>query len=358
MIHWWRTTFGEEEIDRISQSIRNQCISQGKVTAEFERKLSEYLQVEHVVATSSGSTALMLALMAAGVRPGDEVIVPNRTWIATAHAAYLLGAKVVLVDVEPNRPSIDVSKIEEKITQKTKAIMPVHMNGRAVTMRAVNSIAKKHKLAVIEDAAQAIGSRNVDGFLGTQSDIGCFSLSVAKTIATGQGGFAVTKNSDLAFKLRALRTHGVENVTDPKQWGLPGFNFRFTDVQASIGLEQLKRLPSRIERLKEIYSMYQQGVKQDVVKSIPVDVGAGEVPVYNEYLVPNRDEFVAHLQRAGIETRPFYPDLDRAPYLDQGGSLFPNSRKYGESGIYFPSGPSQTLDDLKAVIRTVNEMYR
>ncbi|EMO01401.1 aminotransferase class I/II-fold pyridoxal phosphate-dependent enzyme, partial [Leptospira interrogans] len=143
MILWWKTSFGEEELNRIAESFRNKNISQGKVTEEFEQKLSEFLGIKYVVATSSGSAALLLSLMAIGIRPGDEVIVPNRTWIATAHAPYLLGAKIVLVDVELNRPILDVSKVEEQINSKTKAIIPVHMNGRSVHMEQLNAIAKK-----------------------------------------------------------------------------------------------------------------------------------------------------------------------------------------------------------------------
>ncbi len=353
MINWWRTSFGEEEIERVVNSIRNQNISQGKVTVEFERCLSEYLEVDHVVATSSGSTALALALMAVGVRPGDEVIVPNRTWIATAHAAHLLGAKVVLVDVEASRPILDVKKVESLLTERTRAIIPVHMNGRSVDMNSLQILAKRHNLAIIEDAAQAIGSKNSSGFLGTQSDVGCFSLSVAKTIATGQGGFAVTNNKDLALKLRALRTHGVENVTDPGKWGLPGFNFRFTDIQASMGIEQLKRLPKRIQVLNSIYEMYLDGLGRTTLRPIEVNLAGGEIPVYNEFLLNDREELINELRSAGIETRPFYPDLDKADYLGQNGRDFPNSRKYGVNGIYLPSGPTQNIADIKTVIQKI-----
>jgi len=240
-INWWRTSFGEEEIRRVAESIRTECVSQGKVTREFEQKLEDFLQVRHVVAVASGSVALLSALMAIETKPGDEVIVPNRTWIATAHAVKLLGAKVIPVDVEVDRPIIDANQVFRAITSRTRAIIPVHMNGRSADMRRIREIAKQNHLFVIEDAAQAIASKNADGFLGTQSDIGCFSLSVAKTIATGQGGFAVTNNDSLAEKLRSIRTHGVENVKDPGKWVMAGFNFRFTDVLASIGIEQLKR---------------------------------------------------------------------------------------------------------------------
>ena len=225
-VNWWKTTIGEEEIERVVKSIRNKNISQGPVTAEFESLISQYLEIDHVVAFSSGSTALLVALMALGVKSGDEVIMPNRTWIATAHAVHLLGAKVVLVDVEKSRPIIDASQIEKKITPSTKVILPVHLNGRSSNMKLINKIAKKYKISVIEDAAQAFSSKNSDGFLGTQSEIGCFSLSIAKTIGTGQGGFSVTKDKDLAKRMKAIRTHGVENVKDPQSWEMLGLNFK------------------------------------------------------------------------------------------------------------------------------------
>ena len=259
-ISWWRTTFVEDEIEHIVASFRNECVSQGQVTEEFEQKLSEFFEIEHVVAVSSGSAALLMSLMAISVQPGDEVILPNRTWIAAAHAVHLLGGKVVLVDVEPDRPIMDVTLIEQAVTLHTKAIIPVHMNGRSADMRAIRSIAEKHDLFVIEDAAQAIASCNSDGYLGIQSDIGCFSLSVTKCLSTGQGGFAVTSNKDLAHKMRAIRTHGVENVKDPKEWMMPGFNFRFNDLQASIGIEQLKRLLDRVNFLRELYTSYSEGL--------------------------------------------------------------------------------------------------
>ena len=155
-ISWWKTNFGEAEIEHVVQSIRHKNVSQGKVTADFENKLADFLEVGHVVAASSGSSSLLMSLMAIGIKPSDEVILPNRTWIATAHAVHLLGAKVVLVDVEKKRLAIDVHQIESKITTNTRAIVPVHMNGRSCDMDKINQIASKHNLYVIEDAAQAI----------------------------------------------------------------------------------------------------------------------------------------------------------------------------------------------------------
>jgi len=357
MIPWWKTSFGEDEVQHVTESIRNKNISQGEVTEKFEYRLAEYLQVSNVIAVSSGTSAITMALMSIGIKPDDEVIVPNRTWIATAHAVHIIGAKVVLVDVELNRPIIDAEKIEEKITSKTRAILPVHMNGRSANMKRIKEISKKYNLYVVEDAAQALGSRNSDGYLGTQSDVGCFSLSVAKVISTGQGGFVVTNDNELADKMRAIRTHGVENVKDPDSWVMPGFNFRFTDIQASIGLEQLKRLPERIKYLCNIYRRYERGLNSSPFSIIPVDLSIGEVPVYSEFLVEDRKKWMEKLKKEKIETRPFYPSINTAEYLGQGKEKFVNSRCFCDNGLYLPSGPSQEVASINRCIESINRSY-
>jgi len=354
-INWWSTSFGEKEIALIGESIRAQNVSQGKVTRQFEEAVSEYLNVKHVVAVSNGSCALLAALIAAGVGPNAEVILPNRTWIATAHAVRLLGGRVVVVDVERDRPIIDVTAIEAAVTSRTKVILPVHMNGRSADMEVIQQIARRHKLAIIEDAAQAIGSRNRLGYLGTQSDMGCFSLSVAKTISTGQGGFIVTSDDHWAEKLRAIRTHGIESTKDPESWAMLGFNFRFTDVLASIGIEQLKLLPERISHLREVYQCYSDGLRESPFALIPVDIDSGEVPVYNEFLVESRENWIVRLANIGIETRPFYPDVNKASYLGIAKDIFPNSRKFSKAGIYLPSGPAQSLRSIAQVINTIKD---
>jgi perosamine synthetase len=353
-ISWWRTDFGEEETRQVADAIAHEHISQGAVTAEFERQLGEFLGVPHVVATTSGSMAILMAMMAAGVGPGDEIIVPNRTWIATAHAPKLLGATVVLADVEPDRPIIDVASIKRKITPRTKVILPVHYNGRSADMRAINQLAAEHRLWVVEDAAQAFASRNADGFLGTQSRMGCFSLSVAKIIATGQGGYVVTKEADLARQLRLIRTHGVTDLINTS-WNCLGFNFRFTDILASIGIAQLKKLPARIERLKAIYARYQTAMPQlPFLRMVPVNVDAGEIPIYVEVMCAQRARLIAFLTAQEIDVRPLYPDLDRASYLENTGD-FRNSRSYESQCLYLPGGPAQPVENVDRVIDVLRQ---
>ncbi len=353
-ISWWRTSFGDEEATLIAQAVGGEHISQGEVTDHFERRLADLLGVPAVVATTSGSMALLMGLLLVGVGPGDEVIVPNRTWIATAHAPLLLGARPVLVDVEPDRPIMDISLVEELITERTKALVPVHLNGRSVDMTALNGIASRHGVAVVEDAAQALGSRNATGPLGTQSAAGCFSLSVAKIISTGQGGFVAAPDEDAAERLRLMRTHGVTDVVHAT-YGAPGFNFRFNDVLASMGLAQLDRLDGRIQRVTEVHGRYAEGLGGlSSVSILPAHVEKGEVPVYVEALVPRRAELMKYLEALGIQVRPFYPDLDTADYLADGRD-YPNSRRFGSQGVFLPCGPDQSDRAIDRVIEALED---
>lgn len=355
-ISWWRTGFGEEEIRRIADTLRQEHISQGPVTAEFERRIAGILKAPYVLATVNGSTAILMALIAAGVGPGDEVIVPNQAWVAAVHAPLLLGAKVVLVDVESERPVIDVAQIEKKITKKTKVIIPVHLNGRSANMKEVSRIAAKYSLTVIEDAAQAFCSKNKDGMLGTQSFAGCFSLAVTKIISTGQGGFVVTKNRERYERLRLMRTHGVSDMMNISYSKL-SFNFRLTDIQASIGIAQLGRLSDRIKKVKTVYAKYEAGLSRfSFLKFLPVDIAAGEIPIYVEVLCRERNRLMRFLAERGIQTRAFYPDLDSAPYFKHNGN-FPHSRLFSRQGLSLPCGPEQPLGNIDRVIETL-ERYK
>jgi perosamine synthetase len=348
-VSWWRTTFGEPEIQGLTNAINHEHISQGPVTAEFEARIAEALGVPYAVATTSGSMAILIALMALGIRRDDEVIVPNRTWIATAHAVAMLGAKVVLVDVKPDVPMMDLSLVRSKITPRTKAIIPVHLGGRMIEMKELQAISEEYGLLVIEDASQALFSRNAEGFAGTHSDAGCFSLSVAKLISTGQGGFVVTKSKQTYEELKLIRTHGVTDVINATYTHL-GFNFRFTDLLASVGIAQLARAPRRIAHAQAIYAKYEAGIAQlPFLKLIPTAVAQGEVPLYIEVLCNERQKLIDYLSTHGIQTRPFYPDLNLAPYLGNDAE-FPNSKVFGERGLFLPCGPEQPLENIDRVL--------
>jgi len=354
MIAWWRTSFGEVDGRRLQEAVAKEYVGQGPLTAEFEARLAEALGVPYAVATTSGSVALLMALMALGVGRDDEVIVPNRGWIAVAHAALLLGAKVVLVDVRPDVPIMDVSQVKRKITHRTKAIVPVHLNGRAVDMKALHAIAKKHGLVVVEDAAQALFSRDRDGFLGTRSDAGCFSFSPAKLVSTGQGGLVVTGDRATSERLRLIRSHGVADLIEVTYTQI-GFNFKFSDLHAAVGLAQLARAKARIAQVNAVYARYAVALEAlPFLTLIPVEVVRGEVPLYVEVLCRERERLRAFLRARKIHTRPFYPDLDRAPYL-RTDERFPHSRRFSEQGLFLPCGPEQPEQAVERVIEALKE---
>lgn len=354
VIPFWKTGFQNGESDLVANILNNGEISNGPQILEFEKELARFLGVKYVITTSSGSMALLASLWTLGVGPGDEVIVPNRTWIATAHAPFLLGAKVKLVDVENDRPIINIESLKSSITAKTKAIIPVHIGGRAADMRMINEVAKEGNIAVIEDAAQAFGSKNEYGFLGTQSLFGCFSLSVTKVISTGQGGFICTSSEDYYKKLQKIKTHGVDSIINPI-WGNPGFNFKMPAILAGIGLRQLEQMPKRMKRLNEIYLKYIDGIKNSqYVKIIPVNLSNGELPVYIEAICSEREEFIHYMAANGIQCRPFSPDLSDATYFNGDGYFGKNSQIFATQGLYLPGGPEQGYEDIEMVIKVIN----
>lgn len=354
MISWWRTQFGAEELASIENAIADENISMGYVTAQFEKELAAALDVPYAVAVTSGSMALLLAMVALGVEKDDEVIIPNRTFIATAHAALLVGAKVVLVDTKAANSNIDASQIEAKITTRTKAIIPVHLNGRSCDMGEINRIAAKYKLAVIEDAAQAIFSRCADGCLGTLGDVGCFSLGMTKLISSGQGGLVVTRDRETYEKLTLVRNHGVVDTFDGN-YSMPGFNGKITDIQSAAGIVQLRKVSEKIVRVIEIYKEY-----ESVMASLPfmellsVDLEAGEVPLWVEVLCPQREDLVDYLMEHQIQSRNFLPSLHHSKHLHNTGSFF-NSLKFERQGLFLPCGPAQSRENIAKVITCLQQ---
>ena len=352
MISWWRTSFGDREVEKLRESVQKECIGQGLVTEEFEEEISLALNVPFVVATTNGSAALYMALLSLGIGHGDEVIIPNRTWIASANAILLTGAKVVLVDVRSDLPLIDVAQIQSKITTQTKALMPVHLNGRSADMQEIQRLAEKFGIPIIEDACQAFFSSNSSGYLGTQSDVGCFSLGLTKLVSTGQGGFVVTKNRDVYERLKFIRNHGVTDEF-AESYDQFGFNFKFTDLLASFGLVQLSRVSKRIVHLNKIYAKYESAIsKFKCVNLLPVNVLNGEIPLYVEVLCPERKELENFLHFHNIQARIVPPDLSTSSCIKDDGS-FPNSIRFSDQGLYLPCGPEQPLENIDFVIDTL-----
>lgn len=330
MIPWWSTEFGEPEKAAVCAAIDGRHISQGKITRRFEELLAERLGVPYVVCTTSGTTALTMALMACG-QSRDIAALPDRTWIATAHAVLMAGMDTNLVDVRDDEPTW---KVESLLHINKDVYLPVNLNGRMADLRPL--ITTK---PIIEDSCQAFPAP-------PRGDIACYSLSVAKIISTGQGGFCATRSEALYKELLALRTHDVADamIPQPLQWRRFGYNFRFTDIQAAIGIEQLKKLDGRLQAIREIHAEY---------KEFGVPVLETPTPLYNEILHPEPERLRAYLLAAGIEARPFYPALHTAPYLHATGN-FPNSDKFSK-GVILPSGPMQQLTDIRKVAEAFHD---
>ena len=352
-ISWWRVQYTESDAMAVADAIRSERLSLGPLTFEFEQAISEKLSVPYVVATTSGSMALLMALIAMGVGVGDEVIVPNRTWIAAAHAVMMVGAKVKLVDVCETIPILDITQLENKITSKTKAIIPASLSGRAVNIDEINKVAKKYNIFVIEDAAQAFLSRDGNAYSGVGALISCFSLSMAKLISTGQGGFLATKNEEIYKALLKIRTHGVNDLLNCS-FDRFGFNFRFTDLQASLGKMQLKKVDQKIKSINAIYQRYEAGLKDfSNIKLIPVAVSKGEIPLYIEVVCKERERLMSFLTKKKIQTKAFYPNLNRAVYMED-LTEFKNANKFESQGIILPCGPDQTLENVDRVIEAIS----
>ena len=359
-IAWWepRMTGGEDA--RVAAVLKSNYLNDGDVTTEFESRIAGLFGAAHAVATTSGTTAIFLALAAAGVGGGDEVIVPDVTFIATANAVRLTGATPVLVDIDPRTLNIDPRLVREAVTLKTKAIVPVHVSGRSADMPALLSIAAAHGLAVIEDAAEALLSESHGHKLGTLGTAGCLSFSPNKTITTGQGGMVLTHDAAFAARLRALKDHGrpVRGTGGNDEHPTLGFNFKLTNLQSAVGLAQAEELEARVARLKQIYRVYRDGLQGIDGVTLPgFDVEGGEAPQWVDAIVERRDELVAHLLTLNVHCRPFWFPLHTQPPYRRPESQFPHSARLMPKALWLPSALSLTDADVVTVCQAIKDFY-
>jgi perosamine synthetase len=261
----------ETDIERAVEVLRSGMLVQGKNVSAFEKLFAEYHNVKHAIAVSNGTATLHLALLAHGIGKGDEVIVPAFSYIATANVVELAGATPVFVDIDITTFNIDVQKIEEKITSKTKAIIPVHEFGLACDIEKVCLIASRHNIIVIEDAACALGAAQNGKHVGSFGHFASFSLHPRKSITSGEGGMLLTNNEEQALKVRALRNHGIDSQKSDMDFIAAGFNYRMTDFQAALVIGQMERLRSVLEFKNEIATIYFTEIKNPsiILPSVP-----------------------------------------------------------------------------------------
>ncbi|MDD5129516.1 MAG: aminotransferase class I/II-fold pyridoxal phosphate-dependent enzyme [Candidatus Omnitrophica bacterium] len=366
--HFFHIPVTEPEIEGKELEYVTDCIatgwvsSGGKYVKLFEDNFSEFCQTKYSIAVSNGTAALHLALAVLGVGKGDEVIVPTLSFIATANAVSYTGAKPVFVDVQKDTWNIDPEKIKDAITSRTKAIIPVHLYGHPADMDPILSLAKKHKLYVIEDAAEAHGAEYKGKKVGSFPDVGCFSFFGNKIITTGEGGMITTNNPDIAQKAIILRDHGMSR--EKKYWHpYIGFNYRLTNIQAAIGVAQLEKIASLIKRKREnarLYSCLLKGVKGIV---LPVEKKWAKsvywmysILVEDSYGI-SRDLLMRKLSERGIDTRPvFYPIHIMPPYADN--KKFPIAEEISRKGISLPSAVSLKEDEIRRIAAAIKEIGR
>jgi len=329
----------------------------GPEVEEFERKFSEYCSSKYAVGVDNGTNALSMALSALGIGPDDEVITPPNSFLASTSSIVALGAKPVFVDVRDDF-NIDPELIEDAITDRTKAIMPVHLTGKPAEMDTILTVARDHGLMVVEDCAQAVGSRYRDRHVGTFGDAGCFSLHPLKTLgAIGDGGVVVTNDYDLAERLRRMRNHGLKNRDECEFWGR---NARLDALQAAILIVKLKYVEGWIARRREIAQRYSRALEDAV--NIPT-CRNHEFSTYHTYIVQteDRDRLKGYLQERGIETKVHYPiplhrqQAARGSGLDDG--RFPVCEEQVERILSLPIYPELEDWQVETVIESILEFH-
>ncbi len=337
--------------------------SENTKTKEFEQALAQYLNVKHVVTVTSGTMALVLALLAEGVKPGDKVLIPNITMMSTQSAVELIGAIPVFIDIDPDNLCMKLNDALSQISSEIKAIIMVHLNGRSHGMMEYSNflrLCKKNEIKVIEDNAQAFGSRNDfnDLISHPSSGIGCFSLSFHKLLSSGQGGFCVTNNDELNIKLRELKNVGrVEGGADIHERF--GINCKFTDIQAIIGMVGLEQIEPTIALKKWTYLEYQIRLKNvSQVRFIKSDLETF-TPWFMDVYVERREELQSYLKERGIGTRAIYPELTSQKLNRQYDTPvnLPVSSKFTKEGLWLPSSLSITSDEISFVCETIKEFY-
>jgi len=353
-INTWNIALGAEEAQAAYDSIMNRNLSEGVKVKELEEKLASFLGRKYAICVPNGSSAVLLAMMGIGIQPGDEVIVPDFTFIATGHAPKLLGADVVLADTRPDVPLMDMDKVLELITPKTKAIIPVHLNGRMADTKKLKEVLKGTGIYVVDDSCQAFASGIEGNYAGCNADIACYSFAVTKIMTTAQGGFVTTNDDELYMRMKKLKMQGMDNIFESNEYQLAGFNLKYTDILASVGLVQLRKIEEKVKVSRENYQNYVQGLsKIDGLFMIPTK--EDEVVYTPDVLCDASKKVRAYLESNLIQVRPAGACLHKANYFTK-RTTYKNAKYFEEHLLYMPGGPDQPKENVKEVIGLLQKM--
>ena len=360
-------SLGGNEIKYVTDCIASGWISsKGSYVTRFEEAFAEYLGVKYALTTSNGTTALHLALVAMGIEAGDEVIVPNLTFGASANVVVHCGATPMLVDVDPETWNLDAEQLEAAITPQTKAIMPVHLYGHPTEMTTVLEIANRHNLLVLEDAAEALGAQYRGQFVGGLGDAGAFSFFANKIITTGEGGMVVTNDDDLYDKMVVMRAHGMRPMH--RYWHeYAGYNYRLTNIQAAIGLAQLERLDEFLAYREQVVARYHEYLSEVNGLILPPNKDwARNVFWLYSVLVDetvtgiDRDTLAEKLAERGIETRPVFYPLHQQPAYQSAKTVgeYPISERLASQGLSLPTANNIRLEDVDRICHAIRDIVQ
>ncbi|HXG05472.1 MAG TPA: DegT/DnrJ/EryC1/StrS family aminotransferase [Candidatus Binatia bacterium] len=363
-----RPWFDRQEVEAAADVVSSEWLISGPRVAEFERRFAACLGASEAVAVNSGSSALLVALAALGVGPGDEVVVPDMTFVATASAALFLGACPVFADITLRHYGLDAEDAERLISPRTKVLIPVHYAGHTVDMDEIMALARRRGVRVLEDAAEAHLARYRRGpYAGTLGDVGIFSFTPSKPMTTGEGGMIVTADPDLAARCRRFRNFGD---TGKFQWDSLGFNFRMPEIMGAIGLAQLGKLHEAVARRRAIAARYTEAFADEdaIVTPVSRTPEDGNFQLYTirlqlDRLTTDRDGVMRALEAHGVASRLYYPALHRQPvFAGDGGraaaTRAPRTLEFERTALSLPIFPTLTPEEQAHVITTVRTILR
>lgn len=367
---------GDEEREAVAAVLSGPVLTHGPRGREFEEAFAAFTGAEHAVATSSCAAALHLAYLGLGIGPGDEVIVPAQTHVATAHVVEVCGATPVFVDSDPRTGNIDLDAAESSITPRTRALAPVHYLGLPVDMARVMEIARRHDLFVVEDCALALGATFNGVHTGLHGDVGCFSFYPVKHITTGEGGMAISRRAAVAERLSKQRAFGIDKtvVAERRHSGaydveLLGLNYRLSEIGAAIGVEQLKKLPDFLQRRAENFAALWSGLEGLEGLEL-LDTGGTERATSSHYcltallddsIVERREEMIETLKQRGLGVSIYYPKpLPYTTYYQHKYGFkrgeFPVATRISSASIALPVGPHVDKEDVRQMVQIVTDV--